>query len=84
MPSQTTAIWAGAAGAAVVVAGAVVIYAVHPSFLWPTPVPATLSTGQLAPPPAAQLGAPAVAAAPGPAAPSGAAQLKPAFDVVNV
>ena len=84
MPSQMTAIWAGAAGAAVVVAGAAALYAVHPGFLWPAPVPASLSFGQPAPPPAAAPGAPAVAAAPGPATPSEAAQLKPAFDVVNV
>ncbi len=80
MPSQTRVIWTGAAGAAVVVAGAAVIYVVHPSFLRPAPVPATVSISEPAPPPPAEAGAPAVAAPQRTAAP----QVKPAFDVVNV
>ena len=83
MPSQTAAIWAGATGAAVVVAGAVAVFWAHPSFLWPNPVPVVVTEG------AAEAPAPAVPVAPTAKEPSPAlaaptAPDKPAFDVVSV
>jgi len=81
MPSQTTAIWAGATGAVIVVAGAAAAYWTHPGLLWPAPPPAVISQ---APPPATAVppAAPAVAAAEKTAQPP--AVVKPAFDVVDV
>ena len=86
MPSQTAAIWAGAAGAAVVVAGAVVIYVAHPSFLWPAPAPAVVADRATAPSAAAGRTSAASVGAAEPAAPAsaGPAPVKPAFDVVTV
>src|SRR5208283_2904101 len=82
MPSQTAAIWAGATGAAVAVAGAAALYVAHPSFLWPAPAPAVVA--ERAPPPAttsAQSKPAEIAAAKEPAAPNA---VKPSFDVVTV
>ena len=70
MTSQTTAIWAGATGAAVVVAGAAALYIAHPSFLSPAPAPAVVVDRATSPSTAAsQTGAASVAAAE-PAAPA--------------
>ena len=92
MPSRTTAIWTGATGAVIVVAGAAAAYWTHPSLLWPVPPPAATAGASVALPLPAAV-APAVAAAattastaPPPAtmAPPPPAAVKPAFDVVNV
>ena len=82
MPSQTAAIWAGTAGAAVIVAGAAVIYITHPSFLWPAHVPVAVSVG--APTLAGKWSVRAIAPPPAPSAPASTAPARPAFDVVNV
>ena len=95
MPSRTTAIWAGAAGAVIIVAGAGAAYWTHPGLLRPVPPPATTAGASAAPPAAtaavataATTALPAAAApgatAPATAAPSAPAVVKPAFDVVNV
>jgi nucleoid-associated protein YgaU len=83
MPSQTTAIWAGATGAVIVVAGAAAAYWTHPGLLWPAPPPAVIAEPPPAPPPAPAIpsAAPAVAAAEKTAQPPA---VKPAFDVVDV
>ncbi len=88
MPSQTATIWAGAAGAAAVAAGAA-LYVWQPGFLFPAPAPAVVS--EPAPAPAAAGPANAEALAPSTKAASTTAPLtaapapnKPAFDVVNV
>ena len=82
MPSQTAVIWAGAAGAAVVAAGAAALYAAHPSFLWPAPFPAVVVDGATSPSTAgSQTSAEYAGATPASPAP---AAVKPAFDVVRV
>jgi nucleoid-associated protein YgaU len=82
MLSRTTAIWAGATGAVIVVAGAAAAYWTYPSFLFPPPPPAASAETSAAPASTAAA-APAVAAAEI-KAPAPAAAVKPAFDVVNV
>ena len=84
MPSQTATLWAGATGAAIVVAGAAGIYWAHPKLVWWGPIPVA-ATEQAPPAPApVALAAPAAkeAAPAPPAAPS--APDKPVFDVVSV
>jgi nucleoid-associated protein YgaU len=87
MPSQKAAIWAGATGAAVVVAGAVAVYWAHPRFLWPNPVPVVV-TEQAGEAPAPTVPAAPTAEGPSPAPAAGPAAQpapgKPAFDVVSV
>ena len=91
MLAQNTAVWAGATCAAVAVAGAAALYVVHPSFLWPTPVPTVAKadappTAKVVPsssPPAAARPAASAAIAAGASA-AATNEVKPAFDVVNV
>ena len=85
MPPQTLAIWAGATGAAVVAAGAVAVYVLHPGALWPAPVPVAVSETAPSQPAQEQPKASTVVPATAPAATAlAAAAIKPAFDVVNV
>ena len=83
MPSQTATIWAAAAGAAAVAAGAA-LYVWQPGFLFPAPIPAAVSESA----PAAAAAGPAnagVAPATKTASTAGPAPApRPAFDVVNV
>lgn len=89
MPSQTAVTWAGATGAAIVVAGAVAVYSAHPSFIWPNPAP-VLVTEQAPEAPAPAVPVASAAKEPSPAAPAPAAPIgppataKPAFDIVSV
>ncbi|HZZ60606.1 MAG TPA: LysM peptidoglycan-binding domain-containing protein [Roseiarcus sp.] len=86
MFSQSATIWAGATGAAVVVAGAVTIYWAHPKFIWPGPDAAAVSesASEGAAPVAPTAKEPSVAPAAAPAALPPPAGDKPAFDVVSV
>ena len=85
MPSRTTAIWAGAAGAVIIVAGAGAAYWTHPGLFRPVPPPATTAGASAAPPAAtAALATAATTTLPAAPAPSAPAVVKPAFDVVNV
>jgi nucleoid-associated protein YgaU len=87
MPSQTATIWAAAAGAAAVAAGAA-LYVWQPGFLFPAPVPAAVSesapAGAAEGPANAAAVAPATKAASPAALTAGLAPNQPAFDVVNV
>jgi nucleoid-associated protein YgaU len=88
MPPQAMAIWAGAAGAAIVAGSAAALYLVQPSFLWPpSPQPASVSDRGASP--SAPDASKAPAAAPTglssvPASPAAPVVVKPTFDVVNV
>ena len=98
MPSQTTLIWAGAAGAAFVVVGAATgaLVWTHPDFVWPGRGGAPVEVR--APEPAAPPVSPAAPAGQTAAAPAGAepaeqaaaasaeapSNAKPSFDVVTV
>jgi len=84
MPSQTATIWAAAAGAAAVAAGAA-FYVWQTGFLWPAPVPVVVSESKPTQPTPERPKASTVAPATEPAATAPApAAVKPAFDVVNV
>jgi nucleoid-associated protein YgaU len=88
MPPQAMAIWAGAAGAAIVAGSAAALYLVQPSFLWPpSPQPASVSDRGASPSALDASKAPAAASAglsPAPASPAAPVVVKPTFDVVNV
>jgi nucleoid-associated protein YgaU len=97
MPSRTTLIWVGAAGAAFVVVGAATgaLVWTHPDFVWPGPSPAPVEAHAPEPvaptvPPAAPAGQTAAPAGAEPAEQAAAASAeapsnaKPSFDVVTV
>jgi nucleoid-associated protein YgaU len=95
MLSRRTLVWVGAAGSAVVAAGAGAVVWTHPGLLRPSPAaaPPVLASAPAEPKPAnIPAAAPAVqtpppapsAPAPATQAPAPASPLKPAFDVVNV
>jgi nucleoid-associated protein YgaU len=84
MPSQTATIWAAAAGAAAVAAGAA-IYLWQPGFLFPAPIPAAVSESAPAAAVAGPANAEAVASATKAASPGAPTPApRPAFDVVNI